>query len=72
MIQMVFKIIGTALKKKNNVTLLAKKGQEDLCYGFTFDFGSRSNLVFMKGRKNYKDYISQKEIELLPYESNFG
>ena len=69
---MVFSIIGTALKKKNNVTLFSKKEEEVWWYGFTFIFGGRSSLVFIKGRQNHKDYISQLEIELLPFESYYG
>ena len=72
MIQMVFNITDTALKKKNNITLLAKKEEEVWWHGFTFGFGCRSSLVFIKGRQNHKDYIPQLEIELLPYESDYG
>ena len=72
MIKMVFNFVGTALKKKNNVTLLAKKEEEVWWHGFTFSFGSRSSLVFIKGRQNHKDYVQQLEIELLPYGFDYG
>ena len=65
-------ITGTALKNKNNTTLLAKKVEEVWWHGFTFVFGRRLNLVFSKGRQNRKDYVPQLEIELLPYESDYG
>ena len=72
MIQMVFNIIGTALKKKNNVTLLAKQEEEVWWQGFAFVFGGRSSLVFIKSRQNHKDCIQQLKIELLRYVSDYG
>ena len=53
---MVFNVTGSPLKKKNNVTLLAKKEEEVSWHGFTFVFGCRLSLVFSKGRQNHKDY----------------
>ena len=66
--------MGTALNKKNNVTLIAKKEEEVRWYNFTFGFSCRLSFhqVFIKGRKNCKDYVPQLEIELLSYESDYG
>ena len=69
---MAFNIIGTALKNKSNITLLAKKEEEVWWYGFAFGFGGRSNIVFIKGRQYHKDYAQQLETELLPYGSDYG
>ena len=72
MIQMSFNFTGTALNKKNNITLLAKKEDEVWWYIFAFGFNDRSSLVFIKDRQYYKDYIQQLESELLSNRSNYG
>ena len=72
MIQMVFNITDTALKKKKNITLFAKKEEEVSWRGFTFGFGCRSSLVFIKDRQNHKNYMQQLETELLPCGYDWG
>ena len=72
MIQMAFNIIGIALYKKNNVTLLAKKEEKSWWYDFAFGFGGRKGLVFMEGRHYYKDFIQQLETEFLPHGPDYA
>ena len=72
MIQMTFNTICTAINKKNNISLLAKKEEEVWWFGFVFGFGGRSSLVFNKGRQNHKDYVQQLQIELLLYGLDYG
>ena len=39
---------------------------------YSFGFGGRPSLVFIKGRQYYKDYIQQVEKELLSCGSDYG
>ncbi|GBM91559.1 Transposable element Tc3 transposase [Araneus ventricosus] len=66
-----FQYYWHCLKQKEQYYSTRQQGGGNLMV-WLVGFGSRSSLVFIKGRQNHKDYIQQLETELLPYGSDWG
>ncbi|GBN35344.1 Transposable element Tc3 transposase [Araneus ventricosus] len=67
-----FQYYWHCLKQKEQYYSTRQQGGGSLMVWLAVGFGSRSSLVFIKGRQNHKDYIKQLETELLPYGSDWG